>query len=624
MYISEELLFLSIKKLRECVHPFLGITFVTCKKINLPIGKGKEISLDAETKKHLNSHHKLLAKSKYYFQPFKSNKWWVTQKYPSSGLQTVNTQTFSQTFEHNRNEKKWGFSNDYISTIQQTLQENRLNEKCPAWALAIWLYKNENISGFNRINLLIDKFYDEYNITKSERNEIFDRTFPTEIEYLFDNISDTPLSYPKILKKFPDSPDAEKEIGLSIKSISIDNTDLSKSIKWNFGERLNLITGDNGLGKSFLLDFSWWAATGSSTKATSFPLGISLEHFPPKVTHAIATRSGRTQTSSHQFNFQTNTWETKNKPVTIEALGIFSRADGSFAIYDPVKPNLNSQSSDKTLRLTNTEVWDGKPGYIEGLVRDWVRWQQSENKIHFDRFKAILRKLSPEDLGFLEPEAPIRIPGDPREIPTIRHKYGTVPVTHASSGVQRVLQLTYLIMWAWMEHELEAKRQGKISSKKLLLLVDELEAHLHPKWQRIVLPSLLTVGDLLSAELTLQIIAATHSPMILASIEPYFDSETDALGHLHTQDGKVELEELPFVKYGDATGWLTSPVFGLRHARSPEAELAIERAKTIQLDTSPSEKDVQEVSEQLKLHLPTNDRFWPRWISFAERFGASF
>jgi hypothetical protein len=25
--------------------------------------------------------------------------------------------------------------------------------------------------------------------------------------------------------------------------------------------RLNLITGDNGLGKSFLLDVSWWALT---------------------------------------------------------------------------------------------------------------------------------------------------------------------------------------------------------------------------------------------------------------------------------------------------------------------------------------------------------------------------
>lgn len=30
-----------------------------------------------------------------------------------------------------------------------------------------------------------------------------------------------------------------------------------------FGERVNLITGDNGLGKSFVLDLAWWALTRS-------------------------------------------------------------------------------------------------------------------------------------------------------------------------------------------------------------------------------------------------------------------------------------------------------------------------------------------------------------------------
>jgi DNA repair exonuclease SbcCD ATPase subunit len=29
-----------------------------------------------------------------------------------------------------------------------------------------------------------------------------------------------------------------------------------------FADRLNLVTGDNGLGKTFLLDIAWWALTG--------------------------------------------------------------------------------------------------------------------------------------------------------------------------------------------------------------------------------------------------------------------------------------------------------------------------------------------------------------------------
>ena len=30
-----------------------------------------------------------------------------------------------------------------------------------------------------------------------------------------------------------------------------------------FANRLNVVTGDNGLGKSFLLDVAWWALTGT-------------------------------------------------------------------------------------------------------------------------------------------------------------------------------------------------------------------------------------------------------------------------------------------------------------------------------------------------------------------------
>ncbi|MCL2823508.1 MAG: AAA family ATPase, partial [Polyangiaceae bacterium] len=29
-----------------------------------------------------------------------------------------------------------------------------------------------------------------------------------------------------------------------------------------FGDRLNLLTGDNGIGKTFLLDVAWFALTG--------------------------------------------------------------------------------------------------------------------------------------------------------------------------------------------------------------------------------------------------------------------------------------------------------------------------------------------------------------------------
>jgi hypothetical protein len=133
----------------------------------------------------------------------------------------------------------------------------------------------------------------------------------------------------------------------------------------------------------------------------------------------------------------------------------------------------------------------------------------------------------------------------------------------------------------------------------------------------------MTVGDILSSDLALQTIAASHSPMILASLETVFDASTDLLYHLYGDGPTVKLEETPFVKYGDASGWLTSPLFGLRHARSREADLAIEDAKKLQLQESPAAAEVEEVSERLKRYLADDDRFWPRWLYFAEQHGVS-
>jgi recombinational DNA repair ATPase RecF len=36
----------------------------------------------------------------------------------------------------------------------------------------------------------------------------------------------------------------------------------STSLTVDFSDRLNLITGDNGVGKSFLLDLAWWVLAG--------------------------------------------------------------------------------------------------------------------------------------------------------------------------------------------------------------------------------------------------------------------------------------------------------------------------------------------------------------------------
>jgi predicted ATP-binding protein involved in virulence len=156
----------------------------------------------------------------------------------------------------------------------------------------------------------------------------------------------------------------------------------------------------------------------------------------------------------------------------------------------------------------------------------------------------------------------------------------------------------------------------------MVVLVDEMEAHLHPRWQRAVLPALMSIAEMLAVELEAQYIVATHSPLVMASAEAIFNSETDSLVHLDLAgSGEVSLSEIDFIKFGDVSSWLTSPVFELRHARSKEAETAIEEAKALQLQVNPSIEKVREVSSRLVKYLAQDDKFWPRWMYFAEKFG---
>jgi hypothetical protein len=69
-------------------------------------------------------------------------------------------------------------------------------------------------------------------------------------------------------------------------------------------------------------------------------------------------------------------------------------------------------------------------------------------------------------------------------------------------------------------------------------------------------------------------LGTTHAPLVLASIEPMFDEKRDSLFLLELDErGKdVSVRKLPWAMHGDAVGWLTSDIFGLRQARSKEAE----------------------------------------------------
>lgn len=112
-------------------------------------------------------------------------------------------------------------------------------------------------------------------------------------------------------------------------------------------------------------------------------------------------------------------------------------------------------------------------------------------------------------------------------------------------------------------------------------LIDELDAHLHPRLQRTVVPSLRRLFP------NVQFVVTTHSPYVVGAAEP---GEIVVLRR--TPDGVVADLDAP-----DVTGWTadqiaTSSIFGLDTTRDLRGEAALKRERELlgRKDLSPSEQ----------------------------------
>ena len=372
----------------------------------------------------------------------------------------------------------------------------------------------------------------------------------------------------------------------------------AKDLDIRLGQRVNLFTGDNGLGKSFILECAWWALSGHWPGFPAYPRDDAGQS-EPKIRYEVTDSTEKVYSGLSAYDWESQEWSLPQDGLGMPGLLLYARMDGAFALWDSTR---NSQTGSKAasprpLPFTQTDIWDGlrdeeagKTTYLSnGLIADWIHWQNSPNEEPFRTLKNVLLRLSPPgieqgDMGRLEPGSPQRLPRDSRLIPTIRHSYGQVPVVYASAGVRRILALAYLIVWAWEEHKTQSRLSRKAPQKRMVILIDEIEAHLHPQWQRTILPALLDVWKDLAEDLEVQLLVATHSPLVMASIEPFFDDSRDKIFHLDLAQNslpgaEVVVQEQEFVKYGSVDSWLRSDLFELAQARSLEAEKAIEDAR---------------------------------------------
>ena len=430
--------------------------------------------------------------------------------------------------------------------------------------------------------------------------------------------------------------------------LELDNMGPAPSMRVEFAPRVNLITGDNGLGKSFLLDTAWWAFAaawpaevnrGMTTGLVARPRDRSLAS-----TIRFRTRGANgTVDSKETYSRRNEAWMNRSLSTMTRCLVVYAHADGSFSVWDVVRNGWLRRDDGGMLRskppyvFTESDVWDGLKGRVDGrmvpvcngLLHDWSSWIKAKD-VQSKAMAQALRALSPdwEHGDRLEPGLPMRVSvEDARDIPSIQTSYaGAVPILHASSGIRRVVALAYVLTWAWSEHRIAADLRGEEAVRQVTLLFDEVESHLHPRWQRSILKALRDVGRELLDGAELQVIASTHAPLVLASAEPWFDPKQDAWFDLDL-DGDppaAKLRRRSYTPHGTPGAWLTSEAFDLATERgSIDAERAILRARELLRQIDASVDEVMEVHKELRRVLPDVDRFWVRWNAFVEDRGGT-
>lgn len=132
-----------------------------------------------------------------------------------------------------------------------------------------------------------------------------------------------------------------------------------------------------------------------------------------------------------------------------------------------------------------------------------------------------------------------------------------------------------------------AQTGAKLRDTHGVVLLDEVDLHLHPEWQRVVVPTLATALP------RVQFIVTTHSPLVVGSLE------ARNLFVLGDEEGATVVKRLPETVHGrSAEQILLSPYFGLESTRSPDVSQELGRLAKSALagDTSASMKYLELLS----------------------------
>lgn len=181
---------------------------------------------------------------------------------------------------------------------------------------------------------------------------------------------------------------------------------------------------------------------------------------------------------------------------------------------------------------------------ISGAGNEYIE-PDAELKKNFEDFQEILRMLLPKSIGFKN----ITIRN--YEIVLITDS-GEFMIDAVSGGIASIIDM------AWQIYNFADRTES------FIVLIDEIENHLHPTMQRAILP------DLVTAFPNVQFIVSTHSPLVVGSVK-----DSNVYAFRYNESNRVFSEKLDLVNKAKTATEILNEVLGIPFTMPLWAEAAL-------------------------------------------------
>ncbi|WP_261841747.1 AAA family ATPase [Aliamphritea ceti] len=336
---------------------------------------------------------------------------------------------------------------------------------------------------------------------------------------------------------------------MKIKSINVIGVGGVENLHVNFNDNMNFICGPNGIGKTTLLECV--AHTFSMFSTNILKRNVSSDTGVFKTVVDIDGKLKNTSNEVKDFD--------PDKTVRIDGLYRNSIKLLSFKVSRSFEyKSLNSVGKDIN-KDENTSYEEAKNGININEVKNWFvnRYLYSVHKEALTKEQMNNLMLSEKSFSILDDNYTFsRVLAASNEI-MINTPNGEIYYEYLSSGFKSCLSIIFGII-----KEIEFRFKNPCINAcdfDGVILIDELELHLHPEWQAKIAKKLVEIFP------KAQFITTTHSPHILQN------ANSNEIIALATEGGKVYRRDLEGRKYG-YQGWtveeILTDVMGMTDTRT--------------------------------------------------------